>query len=250
METALHVGEASTYSLKQAKLVIAGYAFGTRPFRFRPGAQSYGPAPQVNDYSTWAYRAYDCVPADPSPALTQQDLLVVAAINVHFDSDTMLSLQVVSEDVSEALARIPADIRFWELDRESLGREANPGKDSHEWSLLRAWWLLRGAPNVGVAIAHKVLHHKRPLLAPVLDEATISLLGHDQWVRIHEDLTEQEEEWSSLEGWFSALSTEHDGVPLYRLRLHDILLWSDAAGWRDVAAGAGEDFLKGAGRLE
>jgi len=173
----------------------------------------------------WAYRSYDCIPADAGP-LTDRDLLLAAGINGRVDSAAFLAMCAVAGEVSTALAGIPDDQAFWDLPSDSVGSNV-PAVDAPAWPLWRAWWLMIGAPGVGVALTHKVLHHKRPALAPLLDNLTAKVLrsGDGAWSMIYTELNGHASEWEDLEDWFAGQASARSGVPLTRLRMHDIVLW-------------------------
>lgn len=213
------------HSIESAKFVLAGYAFATRPVSFDSGSRAaVGDVPVLPDQAVWGYRSYDCVPADPDGPLEERDLLVAAGLNGRLDSKGYLSLRTISSPVSAVLARID-DTPFWDLSENDVtippSDEASPA-----WPLWRAWWLMIGMPNVGPALTHKVLHHKRPSYFPLLDRKTLAALPRGRkWSLIHEELNRDREQYDELELWFAELARVHDGVPIKRLRMHDILLW-------------------------
>lgn len=93
--------------------------------------------------------------------------------------------------------------------------------------------------GIKVALTHKLLHHKRPDLFPLIDNRTVPLLKpHTDtevglWGVVHRELTRNEEQFGALERTFAELATEDHDVRLTRLRLHDVLLWLTASGrWR------------------
>jgi hypothetical protein len=58
-----------------------------------------------------------------------------------------------------------------------------------------------GVPGAGIALTHKVLHHKRPSVFPLLDNKTSAALGGggDAWLQIHRDLAATPDGWTELE---------------------------------------------------
>ena len=101
-----------------------------------------------------------------------------------------------------------------------------------------------GVPGIDLAVSHKILHHKRPGLCPLLDRVTEGAYPPGQaWAGIHKELTHQTGEFTQLEGWFEGLAASHDGVALQRLRLHDILLWLCRSGELDEARRLGRNVL-------
>lgn len=101
-----------------------------------------------------------------------------------------------------------------------------------------------GLHGVDRAITHKLLHHKRSWLFPMLDSVTTAHLGGFRaWATIWEDLTRHEQEFVALEDWFATLASAHDGVRLTRLRIHDIMLWAELSGDRPTMESLGQQFL-------
>ena len=102
-----------------------------------------------------------------------------------------------------------------------------------------------GLPQVERAITHKLLHHKRPELFPMLDSLTSPHLGAQHaWATIHRDLTRNCREFAELEEWFADLAAAvTDSASLTRLRIHDILLWGDLHKDRRAMQQKGRDFL-------
>ena len=47
----------------------------------------------------------------------------------------------------------------------------------------------------------------------------------ESWKIIHDDLNNQAAQFEELEGWFAERVVELGGIPLTRLRMHDMLLW-------------------------
>jgi hypothetical protein len=244
----------SPYSLDEARAVIAGYAFATRPFAWRPpqGQSSLGEPPGARRVPIWAYETYDQVQGGKSQHAEATDILVAAGLNGRIDSKLFAVIKAVLPEAFRALGEVPDDVTFWDLPREDLW---NPPPGSHSWYLLRAWWLLAGAPGVKVARTHKVLHHKRPRLVPLIDGKTVGPLevaatansfGGNSWVQLHEELNRYREEFEELERWFNDIRV---GEPtLFRLRLHDILLWCRVTKQDDEARRKGEQVLREANR--
>ena len=107
-------------------------------------------------------------------------------------------------------------------------------------------------PHVGLARAHKVLHHKQPLLVPLLDTVTAGIYQDDTghrlrgdwnlWQHVRAEIDDSRAEFEDLREWFTGQAAARGGLPLGLLRLHDILLWLNAAGrqWKDaLIAGQG-----------
>jgi len=169
------------------------------------------------------YRYYDCVPASPG-GLSVGDVTMTAALDSRVSGAAVLGVMTVAPEVSEALDNIPTWQTFWQLAHDDV--VTPPAEGTTAWWVWRAWHVLFGVPEVGVAVCNKVLHHKRPWLFPLLDGVTVQaypeLLA---WAGVHEELTEQRDAFDELESWFAGFAKARDGVPVTRLRLHDILLW-------------------------
>jgi hypothetical protein len=111
----------------------------------------------------------------------------------------------------------------------------------------RAWEECMRTPQVKVALTHKLLHHKRLELFPLIDGKTKPLLDvhaddiTGMWGVVHRELTANSDQFSALEKAFAQLVDEQGDVPLTRLRLHDILLWLKATGNWDYAVGRGRE---------
>jgi hypothetical protein len=238
----LEVGD-SAYTKQEAQDVIAGYAFGTvvvQPKSNRPAA-SVLQSPRHR--RRWAYSTYDCYPPDPG-GLTTGDVTVTSAVNSRIGGKAVLGVMAVASEVSEALDLLPVSLTFWDLPRDDV--VALPRPDSVAFQMWCAWDLLMGVVGVDVAICHKILHHKRPQLFPLLDGITTGAYPEGEaWAQIHGELSAQAGQFGKLETWFSALAAANGGVPLLRLRLHDILLWCHRAHERAEAGTLGAPFVEG-----
>lgn len=231
------------YDPDEAFFVVLGYAFGTRPFKWRRPRGAIGERPSATTARRWGYQTYDCVDRHPGTALAGADLLVAAGLNARIDVSVVASLLAVEPEASEALASLPPEggnVRFWDLERDDLTGQP-PEEGSLAWQLWRAWSVLMGAGDVGVAVTHKTLHHKRPDMFPLIDNRTLAAFKKEPWAEIHDDLRAHPDPnaWASLEDRFSEAAARLHGVRLTRLRLHDILLWTWVSGDRDAACAAG-----------
>lgn len=236
----------------EAFFVVLGYAFGTRPFKSGRRRGAVGERPNEKTAWRWGYQTYDCLGRHPGTSLAGVDLLVAAGLNARVDASVVASLIAVEPEASEALASLPpegGDVRFWDLERDDLTGQP-PNEDSPAWPLWRAWSVLMGAGDVGVAVAHKTLHHKRPDMFPLIDNRTLAAFKKEPWAEIHDDLRAHPDPnaWASLEDRFCAAAatlrnaSPDDDIPglrLTRLRLHDILLWTCVSGDWDAARAAG-----------
>lgn len=238
------------YTQAEAIAVLAGFAFGTTrlvwPSNFSPPAGSgLNAPPRATVRSKWSYRTYDCAPNSPH-AFDVSDLFVVAALDTGAKAHEYLAMEAVLPDLNEVLAHVDVRQTFWSVPRTHLG-STSPPASTPAWWLWRAWTLLMGLENIGVAIAYKTLHRKRPWFFPIFDNDTVAKLGGTgAWQVLHDELTGQAEQFSYLEQWFAAHATDRGGVHLTRLRLHDILLWADTRSEREPLARAGHQVL---GRL-
>ena len=229
--------------LHEALDVVLGYAFASKRGQWKMPKNGVGdslPSPTV---PRWAYRAYDCIPADPSPGLQGIDLFVADGIDAQMRGRTLASMLSVVREVSAQLEALDQmRVPFWELDRHEVAEQ--PARDDRAWPIWRAWTVLESVKYCGVAVTHKTLHHKRPDLFPLLDRKTVERLGpRGGWGRIHDDLVATPDAWAELEEQFAAEARRRDGVRLTRLRLHDILVWTDTTGAWDAARGTGQELL-------
>jgi hypothetical protein len=147
-------------------------------------------------------------------------------LNGRLDVASTASLQTACSLAFAELAHIEDDVVFWELDNSRLA--TFPEESCAERHFWLAWCYLMTIPDVGVALTHKTLHHKRPWLYPLIDGQTLKACSDGfAWKTIHNDLNQEGgEPFAHLEGWFADLVAQREGcVPLSRLRLHDILLW-------------------------
>lgn len=112
---------------------------------------------------------------------------------------------------------------------------------SNDWPIVKnqIYALLKTACSingVGLAVATKIFHLKRPKLIPILDSLVIRLLmskdisntnkldlpkiGIDAMEIVREDLIKYQEEFKNLNNKFST------PTPLEQIRIYDILAWS------------------------
>src|SRR5207244_3657315 len=103
----------ATYTFKETRRVMAGYAFGHHQIRWK----SPLPTPLVPTLPPaayrWACRSYDCVPADSGP-ITQHDLSATAGLNSRIGAKVLLGMWSVAGDVSDALYEYrPGDTSSW-----------------------------------------------------------------------------------------------------------------------------------------
>lgn len=231
------------YSENEAKAVIAGYAFGKQPTIWKPVDPEIGdPIPDDATAFRWAYRSYDCQPASPG-MLDAHDVTLTTAINSRISGKAVLMVFAVADELNEALERCNEAPPFWDLTRKQV--QKLPNIDNPAQAIWRAWYVLMGVNGVDVAVCHKILHHKRPSTFPLLDRVTEGAYRPGEaWVGIHDDLSENREQFVALEEWFGTLATDDRDVQLKRLRLHDILLWCSRTNERAEAAQLGQEILE------
>ena len=237
----------TTYTQAEAEEVLAGFAFGTVGLTWNPpdavaGDDGLACPPRAAVRSNWSYRAYDCLPNSPY-AFEVGDLLAVTALDARVGSTEFLAMEAILPDLNEVLTHIDIGKTFWTLNPALLA--AVPPAETAEWWLWRAWALLRGLSGVGPTITHKVLHHKRPWLFPIVDTETVNRLSKcgGEWQTLYVELTSYVDRFKHLEQWFAGQAIERGGVLLTRLRIHDILLWADVTGQRKALIAAGQKVL-------
>ena len=162
-------GGAVVYSAAEALEAIREYAFATETLK--PDAD-FPDAFAPEEVPRFAYRVYDCIPASEGPGFTDLDLLVVTGLNARIDMRALARLRSFAD-------RAAADLElahtmqpdFLHLTRDEVGNNPQPG--SAGWHLYRAWEQGMATPMLDIARVHKMLHHKRPRLVPLLDSRTI-----------------------------------------------------------------------------
>ncbi len=221
-------GGAAVYSAAEALDAVGEYAFGTVPIdpdpRF-PGAFAPHTVPR------YAYRTYDCVLASDGPGFSDLDLLVTAGLNARVDMTTFARLRSFADRAAghlDAAHQMQPD--FLRLRRDEVGDD--PAKGSTGWYLSQAWRQGMATPGLGIARVHKMLHHKRPRLVPLLDNETVKPIraaadgkACGSWQLIHDEIHAHAEHFQTLADEFGELATGIDDVSLSWLRLHDILVW-------------------------
>ena len=218
--------------LDDAKAAVAGYAFAER----RLGEEK---APK------WGYRTFDCIPASPGAEFSDLDITVAAGLNAQLDVDAIAALQLATRRAQPYLtAAAERDQVFTELPPAELADE--PLRGSTGWLLAQAYRQMESTPYVGLARAHKVLHHKQPLLVPLLDNITAGIYQDDKghrlrgdwnlWQHVRAEIDGNRAELEDLREWFAGRAAARDGAPLGLLRLHDILVWLNAGErqWNDA----------------
>jgi hypothetical protein len=232
---AIRIGAGKyTIPLEEAKLATAGYAFATRPVHKKDQAPK------------WGYKTFDCIPASPGPDFSDLDIFVADGLNAQLNVNAVGALQVATRRAAGDLARAASLRRqFVDLPLEELSD--NPPPETTGWLLARAYRQMESTPYVGLARAHKVLHHKQPLVVPLLDNVTAGVYQDDAgnrmradwnlWQHVRREIGDNRAEFEELREWFASQAATRGGVALGLLRLHDILLWLHATGqWPDALA--------------
>lgn len=102
---------------------------------------------------TWAFQFYDAVDSDPA-ALAPVDLLVASALHPGITRTHLEHYVGGQQAMADWLATLPTDLRLDDADESLLD----------ELATLSLRW--RG---LGLSLASKVLHRKRPELLPLID---------------------------------------------------------------------------------
>lgn len=224
---------------------VLGYARAQRDLRIK-WTPTYPDGVTIK-VRAYAYRVYDCVPPSEDDKFAWLDVLVVDGINGKMDQTAITALRDAADrawpHVRTAIER--ADGRaFWDLPEEEAGRTPPPGTTGE--ALSAAWQECWATGGIKTALTHKLLHHKRPELFPLIDNVTAPLLrAHADedvslWGIVHRELTANEAEFAALERTFAELVNGDEDVPLTRLRLHDVLLWLKASDKWAHAVGQGK----------
>ncbi|MGH3530141.1 MAG: DUF6308 family protein [Pseudonocardiaceae bacterium] len=224
--------------LGEALEIVTGYVFGSKDIAWTRPVGGVGEPLGALSRGVFAYRTYDCIAAAPSSELEPVDVLVADGLNAQMRAKDIAGALAVAGAVSDQLKQIDSNLTFWSLPRDEI---ESPPTDEHQlaWPIWRAWTILMGVDGIDIARTHKILHHKRPRVFPLIDNQTIDLVGRSTaWITIYDDLKTAGPVWDRLEHAIRGRLGAAD-APLSRLRLHDILLWTRATGNRDVARGLG-----------
>jgi hypothetical protein len=176
------------------------------------------------------------VPAADGSSFSDLDLLVSARLNARIDMRTFARLRSFGDRAAAHLDRAHAmQPDFLQLSRDQVGD--TPPEASAGWHLLEAWRQGMVTPGVKVARVHKVLHHKRPHLFPLLDNKTIKPIkkaaaasGCGPWQLIYDEIHTHHEQFQALSREFAEVATGLRDVPMSMPRLYDILVWMKVAG--------------------
>ncbi|MGY1827030.1 DUF6308 family protein [Blastococcus sp. SYSU DS0541] len=230
---------------REALAAVLGYARAQRDLRIAwTPSHPEGITVSVRAY---AYRVYDCVPPSDDDEFAWLDVLVVDGINGKMDQNAITALRHAADrawpHVRTAIQRAGGR-SFWDLDEVEVGRTPPPGTTGA--ALTDAWRECAATTGIKTALTHKLLHHKRPELFPLIDNVTAPRLREHTdddvslWGVVHRELTANREQFDALERAFARLADGAEDVALTRLRLHDILLWLQASGNWGHAVTAGK----------
>jgi hypothetical protein len=129
--------------------------------------------------------------------------------------------------LADAVAARADGRAFWELPPGELSVLEEPGTVG-----ARLREVGRHGPGRHRDHLSSALHHRRPDLVPLVDSVTRrQLLSHVEEgdsgpeAVVHRELLANAEAFGALETVASGLLTATGGVPLTRLRLHDVLVW-------------------------
>jgi Family of unknown function (DUF6308) len=214
------------FPAETAVAAVLGYARGRRPQWFRSIGRPEGRWVSV---PAFAYERFDRRPRGTGP-LGDDDVLTAEGLHGRLDPAGWAAVRTAMDDVApladEATDRA-AGRAFWALPADELSVLGEPGTVG---AALRAI----GERVAGPPRAHLIaaLHHRRPELFPLVDATTRrQLLPHleegDSGVEavVHRELVAAADAFDVLETTVSALLLGTGGVPLNRLRLHDVLVW-------------------------
>ena len=207
-----------------ALAAVLGYARGRRPLHFRSPSNPDGRWVRV---PAFGYERFDRQPGTDDP-LGEYDILVAEGLHGRLDPTAWAAMKGVLDDVAPLAAAAvdrAAGRPLWELPDDEFSVLAEPGTVGAVLRGIRS--LCDGTPDVRPQHVAAALHHRRPTLFPLLDRTTRwQLLPHvregDSGVEavIHRELRANAAAFQALEDAVLA-----HGLPLTRLRLHDVLLW-------------------------
>jgi hypothetical protein len=177
----------------------------------------------------FGYERFDCRPPAGGP-LGDDDVLVAEGLHGRLDPAGWAAVRSALGDVgplADAAAVRAGGRAFWELPPGEVSVLEEPGTVGAALRAIRQSGTGRQRDHLSAA-----LHHRRPDLVPLLDTTTRrQLLPHveegDSGAEavVHRELLANAEAFAALETTASGLLTATGGVPITRLRLHDVLVW-------------------------
>ena len=209
-----------------AVAAVLGYARGRRPLWFRSPGRPEGRWVRI---PAFGYERFDCRPPVTGP-LGDDDVLVAEGLHGRLDPAGWAAVRAALDDVdplADAAAVRAGRRAFWELPPGEVSVLEEPGTVGAALRAVGQGGAGRQRDHLSAAV-----HHRRPHLVPLLDVTTRrQLLPHveegDSGVEavVHRELLANAEAFDALETATSELLTGTGGVPLTRLRLHDVLVW-------------------------
>lgn len=212
-------------SFDEAVAVAVGYCLGTRASLKASPDGAVGDPVGTLTLGAFAFDTYDQIPAAVGFNLEPVDVLVADGLNAQMLGRDVAGALAVADEVGDQIRQITVNRQaYWEIDRV----DRRPEDEGHPaWPVWRAWTILSSVDGMAVARVHKILHHKRPRVFPLIDGKTLGPLGRGQaWATIRGDLDATPELWGRLEHVVNGHLVAHGKTPIFRLRLHDILLWT------------------------
>jgi hypothetical protein len=174
--------------------------------------------------TAFGYERFDRRPAVSGP-LGDADVLVAEGLHGRLSRESWTAVRAALDDVgprAQAAEDRAGDRPLWELPEAEFSVLDEPGTVG---AALRG---ISGRPHGEFLTA--ALHHRRPSLFPLISRSTRrQLWPHvqegDSGVEavVHRELRAAAPAFAALEA-----AVAEQGVPLTRLRLHDVLLWLSA----------------------
>jgi Family of unknown function (DUF6308) len=239
-------GQSINYTLDIAFSTLLEFCFGERQaFNFGRHLKSGWPIAPINAHSrAYAYRTYDCIHSSSGRYLTESDILVTLGLNSGFGTYGFSGAANLVFPIFDSPGRTPS--LCGALDFEFLPRTdlvVRPAKSSAAYPLWSAWNYLTNLQGVGTTVAHKALHHKWPDKCPLYDDVVSKFYGTTRaWETIHDILNSpvaaagqlsSHDALIELTDEFNCLVNEMHlageflwAVPLTKLRVLDILVWT------------------------
>lgn len=209
-----------------ALAAVLGYARGRRALWFRSPGRPEGRWVRV---PAFGYERFDCRPQVAGP-LGDDDVLVAEGLHGRLDPAGWAAVRSALDEagpMADVVAARADGRAFWELPPGELSVLEEPGTVG---AGLRA--VGRHGPGQHRDHLLAALHHRRPGLVPLVGSTTRrQLLPHVEEgdsgpeAVVHRELRANAEAFGALETAASGLLTATGGVPLTRLRLHDVLVW-------------------------
>ncbi|MGY1748794.1 hypothetical protein [Modestobacter sp. SYSU DS0511] len=203
-----------------ALAAVLGYVRGRRPLRYRSPIEREGRWVQV---AAFGHDRFDARPVPPGP-LGDDDVLTAEGLHGRLDPAGWAAVRRALDEAqptADALTERAAGRAFWELPDDELSVLGEPGTVGAH---LRG---LGELPEPRPRYVLAALHHRHPALVPLLARPTwLQLVPHlregDSGVAAvaHRELRANPLAFAALEDAVRLL-----GVPLTRLRLHDLLVW-------------------------